>query len=72
MNPNDKYRPIRRGVAFTLCEEDYHNLRQSAIKAGVNASEYIRSRLGFKTLKQMQIDEWLTIAARKRNEKKHD
>jgi hypothetical protein len=56
----------RTGIGLTVTFADCRRLRREAILEGKSLSEYIRERLGCKTLKQMQFDERLDKAMQQR------
>jgi len=67
MNPNQINKPSRRAIGFSLAEDDFISLHMAAYQSGMNVSEYLRQRLGIKSLKEMQLNERLRIAAIKQN-----
>jgi hypothetical protein len=56
----------RTGIGLTVTFDDWHRLRREAILEGKSLSEYIRAKLGCKTLKEMQFNESLAKAFRQR------
>jgi hypothetical protein len=56
----------RTGIGLTVTFDDCRRLRHEAILENKSLSEYIREKLGCKTLKEMQFDESLAKAFRKR------
>jgi hypothetical protein len=56
----------RTGIGLTVTFDDCRRLRREAILENKSLSEYIRAKLGCKTLKEMQFDESLAKAFRQR------